>query len=260
MPKRSAAADGCGRRRGGRGRRARRSTRGCPSPTGGRTARAWPTRRRSGAAPPRRRSTGSRPKVRTVPASGVEGAGDHPDGGGLAGAVGAEQHGDRALRARRGQVASRAGTLPNQRSTPRRSTVRVDVVGDVGAAQIEAIGDGASPQSYIGTIGPARSEAVSVRRRRSAGSLDGAPAPALASYGCSCSASIPACRAAATACSTRPPAPIPARARAVALGVIRTPPAAAVPLRLAELQTRAAGAARRVPARRWWPSSGCCSR
>ena len=53
--------------------------------------------------PQRRRTSspyeaaGSRPKTDTVPSSGRERTGDHADGGGLAGTVGAEQDGDPAL-------------------------------------------------------------------------------------------------------------------------------------------------------------------
>ena len=73
----------------------------------GRRGPAWPTRRRSGDGPPRRRVDGSRPKVRTSPASGTEGAGDHADGGGLAGAVRAQQHGDASRRHREGEPGER---------------------------------------------------------------------------------------------------------------------------------------------------------
>ena len=105
----------------GRGRRARPSSGGCRGPTGGRRGPAWPTRRRSEPAPRRRRPAGSRPNTRTVPGIGGEGAGDHADGGGLAGPVRAEQHGDLPAGHATGRRSSRARFAPKCFTTPSRT-------------------------------------------------------------------------------------------------------------------------------------------
>ena len=221
MPKRAAAVADAGRRRCGPGRTARPRRQVVP-------ARQAVVERGLGrhdpAAPPHLLAvelSGSSPKVRTVPASGVEGAGDHPDGGGLARAVGAEQHGDATLggdEVEVGQGGHRperlvhpadlddhlafgaVGWVPGPRCPDRGRRADGGLGGDLGRV--------------TGLSSAARASAVGRRPTRGIHHRGGDRA--LRSYGCSSSASIPACPAAATACSSPQPR---GRARAVALGV-----------------------------------------
>ena len=204
------------RRRSPAGRRARRSRPGCPSRSAGRTAPAWPTRRRSAGGRPRPRRRGRAPNVRISPRSGFERAGDHADGRGLARPVGPEQHGDLALGHRQVQVGQRIDLA--EASTERREQLRQE-----------------HPR-------PAhRQVARSTREHpREPGAID------LTSYRCSCSVSTRGCPAAATAaCEQVGRAP-----QAVALGVLRTDQDDPLPKRLADLQVEIRALHRRARAGR----------
>ena len=242
MPKRPAASldasvDG---RAAARGRRARRSSGGCRGPTGGRRAPAWPTRRRSAPARRRRRPRGRGRTPAPCPASGAKAPGDHADGGGLAGAVRAEQHGD--LPAGHPQAEAVEG--------PVRTELLHHALEDDDGLGRGHRGDGSG--------GCARDRAHAEVSAPPARPLRSAPAGAARRY---------------DRTRVRPrhrPRPVPLRLRPGAAGAGRRrgrwPSACCAPSRRcprpsAWPSSRPTSArCSRSTARRWSPSSGCCSR